>query len=222
MMVHLRFVPPTAKAAGLLEQLLGFHGLEVSSAPLAAAAPTVSSPYLLALGRESRRSDAEAPQAAWTMIMDPDPESGPPEGVLEFTRDGVAELVRRIRASGSSAGTDERRQNGSDRRTWDLRRFRFGLWLEFSRVTGAGKFDAYPLTTSKKMKTREALLPEVQKYRYAHGSAEAVLSEALDLVWDRFEDRFPSAVHVVDAAAESIWSSSAPQMLDRRHSAAGN
>ena len=62
--------------------------------------------------------------------------------------------MSRVRSFDDRRGDDERR-------TWNLQRYRYGLWLAFSRTTGAGKFDPYPLTLSKRIKTTEALMGEV-------------------------------------------------------------
>jgi len=106
---------------------------------------------------------------------------------------------------------------GPERRRWDLKRFRYGLWLEFARATGSGKFDPYPLTTSKRHKVELALVEEMRKYEYEHEhDGPWLLSSALDYVWDSFDDRFPCAVHVVDALAEHIWEAAAPRMPERR------
>ena len=215
--VNLRFAPESAKAAGLLEQLLAFHGLNVSSAPLASNGVT-ESPCVLAVPRQAANSASGAASSAWTMIMDPDPGGEPPAGALEFTKDGVTELVRRLRSVNSCG---ERRRSGQDRRRWDIRRFRFGLWLEFSRSTGASKFDVFPLTYSNKMKARKALLPELGKYDYPGGRAtDELLDQALARIWEDQADPFPTAVRVVESVADVIWEDGKPQMRDRRRPAA--
>lgn len=212
--VNLRFAPESAKAAGLLEQLLSFHGLQVRSAPFGHE-PATSAPCVVAVTRDRARSEPEPSGSAWTMIMDPDPAAAPPAGLLEFTKDGVSELVRRLRGQTTTA----ERRRGADRRTWDVRRFRYGLWLQFSRATGAGKFDVFPLTFSKRMKAREALLPELERYDYeVDEPVGQMLDRALQTLWSDEQLGFPSAVRVVEAVGDSIWESGKPRMRDRRQS----
>jgi hypothetical protein len=119
---------------------------------------------------------------------------------------------------------DERRGD-DERRTWNLRRYRYGLWLAFTRTTGAGKFDPYPLTLSKRIKTSEALLSEVASYRYvdpvtdAPVASERVLSDALLSVWENTSEMAPNAIHVIEATAEEIWNRYSPSMVKRQRTA---
>ncbi len=119
---------------------------------------------------------------------------------------------------------DERRAD-DERRTWNLQRYRYGLWLAFSRTTGAGKFDPYPLTLSKRIKATEALMGEVDSYRYIDPvtdtpvASDRVLSDALQSVWENTAEMCPNAIHVIEATAEEIWKRYSPSMAQRRRTA---
>lgn len=229
MTVHFRFSDEVAKQAGVLRTLLEFQGVAVkASSPETSGAPDEADLVLVGVaeGAPELRADArpEHWERALVMILNPGLKA-PPPGVLEFSSEGMQRLLRRLgrplRASPDRPATaEERRTPGPERRRWDLKRFRYGLWLEFARATGSGKFDPYPLTTSKRHKVESALIEEMRKYEYDHEyDGPWLLSSALDHVWDSFEDRFPCAVHVVDAIAEHIWEAASPRMPERRATA---
>jgi len=227
MMVHFRFSPSVAKQASLLRTLMEFQGVNVSGEALSGSATRNGSDILL-LGLEEGSPEVQAAnrEGGWerclVMILNPS-DAPPPPGVLEFSSDGVQRLLRRLGrplrdAPPRPATAEEQRTPGPERRRWDLKRFRYGLWLEFARVTGSGKFDPYPLMNSKKEKIERALSGEMSKYRFDHDSSgPELLEDALDHVWDSFSDRFPCAVHVVDALAEHVWEAASPTMPDRRN-----
>ena len=227
MIVHFRFSAAVAKQASLLSTLLEFQGVNLAGGLLDDPAPEGAADLvLLGLDAKSPELMAENRDPRWdrclVMILNPS-EQEPPAGVLEFSSEGVQRLLRRVgrplRGEAVQPDTgEERRAPEPERRRWDLKRFRYGLWLEFARVTGSGKFDPYPLMNSKRGKIEKALTAEMGKYVYDHeSSGPALLAEALELVWDSFEDRFPCAVHVVDAVAEHIWESASPSMPERRY-----
>ena len=118
-----------------------------------------------------------------------------------------------------------RRQSARHSNRRDLQRYRYGLWLAFTRTTGAGKFDPYPLTLSKRIKTTEALLGEVASYRYvdpvtdAPVASDRVLSDALKSVWENTAEMAPNAIHVIEATAEEIWNRYSPSMAKRQRTA---
>lgn len=230
MIVHFRFSAAVAKQASLLRTLLEFQGVNLSGGLLEEPVPEGAADLiLLGLDAGSPELMAENRDRRWdrclVMILNPS-EQEPPPGVLEFSSEGVQRLLRRVgrplRAEAAQPDTGEERHTpGPERRRWDLKRFRYGLWLEFARVTGSGKFDPYPLMNSKRGKIEKALTAEMGKYVYDHeSSGPELLAEALEHVWNSFEDRFPCAVHVVDAVAEHIWETASPSMPERRYRSA--
>lgn len=236
------FAAPDAKQIGLLALLLEHHGVSVemlcaegSPAPIqdadlvlvaVSARARLSKAFVCCIDQVS----AAGSRARALVIDDTDPAQVDPSlerlSRYDLSAEGVRALLQNefelpFLPRGQVKSFQEKRAGEDERRTWNVQRFRYGLWLAFTRSTGAGKFDPYPLTHSKRLKTVEALLPEVERYSYIEVESgnnvevEQVLSEALDGVWSDPEDMIPNAVHVVEATADHIWSRYGPTMLDR-------
>jgi hypothetical protein len=245
--VGIYFALPDAKQVGLLKLLLERHGIEVEtrSCETALDAPFPPNEFDMLLLGISARARLErtfhwcvepilrARDGARIIRMD---ETSPfvidsrlrtlPS--YDFSADGLTALFRQLDAAFlpmSRVRSFEDRRGDDERRTWNLQRYRYGLWLAFSRTTGAGKFDPYPLTLSKRIKTSEALTGEVASYRYvdptthAPVASEFVLSAALQSVWDNTAELAPNAIHVIEATAEEIWNRYSPSMASRQRTA---
>jgi hypothetical protein len=241
------FAPPDAKQVGLLKLLLERHGIEVEvrSSELALRNPLSLSRFDLVLLTISSRARLDR---AFTGCCDAVIESGAKARAIridetfpytidsrlrsirsyDYSADGLTALFADLEAAFLPMTRlrrfDERRGD-DERRTWNLQRYRYGLWLAFSRTTGAGKFDPYPLTLSKRIKTTEALMGEVSSYRYvdpvtdAPVASDRVLSDALLSVWENTAERAPNAIHVIEATAEEIWNRYSPSMAKRQRTA---
>jgi hypothetical protein len=245
--VGIYFALPDAKQVGLLKLLLERHGIvvETRSCEMALDSPFSTNDFdLLLLGISARarlercfhwcvEPTLRAKESARVIRMD---ETSPAVvdsrlrslQSYDFSADGLTALfgdlntaflpMSRVRSFDDRRGDDERR-------TWNLQRYRYGLWLAFSRTTGAGKFDPYPLTLSKRIKTTEALVGEVSSYRYVDPTTHApiasdrVLSDALQSVWDNTAELAPNAIHVIEATAEEIWNRYSPSMASRQRTA---
>lgn len=245
--VVIYFAPPDAKQVGLLKLLLERHGIEVEarSSDSALRDPHSLSRFDLALLAISAgaRGDRAFGDCCEKVL-----ELGPKAGAIridetqpatidarlqsvrsyDYSADGLTALFADLEAAFLPMTRLRRfadRRADDERRTWNLQRYRYGLWLAFSRTTGAGKFDPYPLTLSKRIKTTEALLGEVDCYRYvdpvtdAPVASDQVLSDALQSVWENTAEIAPNAIHVIEATAEEIWKRYSPSMTKRRQTA---
>jgi hypothetical protein len=245
--VVIYFAPPDAKQVGLLKLLLERHGIEVEarSSDSALRDPHSLSRFDLVLLTISARARLDR---AFGGCCEKALESGTKARAIRIDETYPATVDARLRsirsydysAEGLTAlfadleaaflpmtrlrRFDERRGD-DERRTWNLQRYRYGLWLAFSRTTGAGKFDPYPLTLSKRIKTTEALMGEVASYRYvdpvtdAPVASDRVLSDALQSVWENTAEIAPNAIHVIEATAEEIWNRYSPSMAKRQRTA---
>ena len=241
--VRICFAPPDAKLTSVFALLLEQHGLQSDS--VRSDAPDSQSeearPTLVALSSEARRNASfqercrtlrDQRQPLYVLRFDDVLAADLPDGlerapVYEFSAEGLRALLEALGAQPSEAPKVREIVNaaGDERPDWSLQRFRYGLWVAFSRATGSGKFDPYPLTHSKHIGAKEALLPEVSRYAFRDPSsgspvaAADALSESLDRVWDDPDNMIPNAVHMVEATAERLWNRYQPQALDQLRTA---
>jgi hypothetical protein len=224
--VYFGFDPNVEPLAGLLARLLEHHGFNVQGGPLSKAPPWTAEDgrepeAALVIFALSEQDDLGSWSDGRRSVFRVAPQSAP--GAYGFDCAGLEALFTALGSSflAKSPGASEPRAARVERRTWNLARFRYGLWLEFSRGTGSGKFDPFALTPSKLERTKQALLPEIERYRYADADGSPVepgrvLDEALQRIWAESQDQFPNAVHVIEAVAEGIWKRFSPGMIDRR------
>ncbi len=245
--VVIYFAPPDAKQIGLLNLLLERHGIEVevrsSETHPEDFLPTRPTDLLLLAVSARARLDRQLPRHVEAVLAAGDlarairiDETMPATldsrlsslRSYDYSSDGVTALFADLEAAFlpmSRVRNFEPKKTGSERRTWNLQRYRYGLWLAFSRSTGAGKFDPYPLTLSKQLKTIEALEKEVAGYRYVDPVTESpmpskrVLTEAIESVWHNTDEIAPNAIHVIEATAEEIWNRYSPSMASRQRTA---
>ncbi len=240
--VRIRHAAEDARLSGVFALMLEQHGLQSellpSDAPAAGEAPA---PTLIAFSSGARSSASfqsccralrDRGDQLYVLRFDDVLASDLPDGlekapVFEFTADGLRALLEELGAPHTDVAQVGQLVGaaGAGIPDWSLQRFRYGLWLAFSRATGAGKFDPYPLTHSKRIGTQEALLAEVSLYGYRDPSSgspvapESALCSALDRVWDEPENMIPNAIHVVEAAAEHLWNQYRPHSLNQLRTA---
>ena len=245
--VGIYFALPDAKQVGLLKLLLERHGIEVEtrSCETALDSPFPPDEFDLLLLTVSARARLDRTfhwcvepvlrgldRARVIRIDETNPEDIDSRlrtlASYDFSADGLTALFANLDAAflpPSRVRSFDEHRTSDERRTWNVQRYRYGLWLAFSRTTGAGKFDPYPLTLSKRIKTSEALQREVSTYRYVdpttHAPVESdqVLSTALQSVWDNTAELAPNAIHVIEATAEEIWNRYSPSMASRQRTA---
>lgn len=125
----------------------------------------------------------------------------------------------------------EDRRNEPDRRKSSVdMRLRVGLWYQYHRATRSGEFDLLPRNPYTRAKVQEALLPEMQKYRFALRNtpdaavaASCALASALDFLWSHPELACnvagePMAVYTINGLSEYLVRTYQVTMLDRRKS----
>ncbi len=241
--VRICFAPPDAKLSGVFALLLEQHGM--TSVPVCCdAADTAgedASATLVALSTEAKTDEVfrrrcrdlrDQRGPLYVVRFDDAIATDLPDGlerapVYEFTADGLRALLEELDGRPSKLAALEPLVSASDaeRRDWNLQRFRYGLWLAFSRATGSGKFDPFPLTHSKRIGTAEALMPEAIRYGYRDPESggpvapQQALGDALDRVWNDPENMVPNAIHVVEATAEQLWNRYRPSSPGRLLSA---
>ena len=241
--VRICFAPPDAKLTSVFALLLEQHGLQSDSVRSDAADSQgqEAMPTLVALSSEARRNASfqercktlrDQRQPLYVLRFDDVLAADVPDGlerapIYEFSADGLRALLEELGAQPVEAPEMQEIVSAADgdRPEWNLQRFRYGLWVAFSRATGSGKFDPYPLTHSKRIGAQEALLPEASRYAFRDPSsgtpvdAADALGTALDRVWNDPDNMIPNAVHMVEAMAEHLWNRYRPQALDHLRTA---
>jgi hypothetical protein len=150
-------------------------------------------------------------------------------GSLKLTAE-LATLCKRLfgkhpRKIRERSGVD-RRQAG-ERRKDVKQRLRTGLWLQFHRVTEAGKFDEMRRDLYTRGKLLAALLPEARRYRFhdrenhSEVSASSALERAADRIWQNPQSGVDGsgqskAVYVIEAVAQELYNTYDVNIRDRR------
>jgi hypothetical protein len=123
-------------------------------------------------------------------------------------------------------GTWERRVGGKDRRISSLeQRLRTGLWLEFHRQTGLGKFEPLNLTMTIRDQVCQAAVKEAQRYEFSDRTSGGLLDRAtivdsaIDIAWKDWESQprdARGAVLIIEGIAHNLVSKYNVRKLDRR------